>query len=204
MTVGDPACYLDAVCLSCGRFIEGEVPESAACPHCAEPVDGSRPLVTVRRAVPADAEAVGALTESAYRNDGHLEDDEEYAAMLRDAAGRIAGAVVLVAEIGGKVVASATLAAYGTVLAETARPGEIEVRMLAVDGAARRRGVARALMAATTEYARSEGVQRVVLCTQTTMTEAHRLYESLGYERQPERDWSEGPFALLSYGLDVR
>lgn len=36
--MGDSACHLSAVCLSCGRYIEETAGE--ACPHCGAPVDG--------------------------------------------------------------------------------------------------------------------------------------------------------------------
>lgn len=42
--MGDPACYLNSVCLSCGRFLEA-VPQSA-CPHCGEPISGDEPRRT--------------------------------------------------------------------------------------------------------------------------------------------------------------
>lgn len=37
--MGDPACHLSAVCLSCGRYIEEA--EVDICPHCGAPADGS-------------------------------------------------------------------------------------------------------------------------------------------------------------------
>lgn len=37
--MGDPACHLSSVCLSCGRFVEDA--DAATCPHCGEPTDGS-------------------------------------------------------------------------------------------------------------------------------------------------------------------
>ncbi len=103
-----------------------------------EPPTGTRVL----RAAPAEAAAVGELTERSYRSDGHLDrsDGDWYAAQLRDAAGRIADAVVLVAAIDDEIVATVTLAGHGTPYAETARPGELEVRMLAVAPEARQRG----------------------------------------------------------------
>lgn len=46
--MGDPACHLSSVCLSCGRFVEEA---EAVCPHCAAAVDGTgpRPLFTARQ-----------------------------------------------------------------------------------------------------------------------------------------------------------
>ena len=51
--MGDPACHLSSVCLSCGRFIESV--DAARCPHCGEPTDGttdqanSEPLFTTEQ-----------------------------------------------------------------------------------------------------------------------------------------------------------
>ena len=38
--MGDAACHLDAVCLSCGRFIDSVLRRDGVCPHCGEPTDG--------------------------------------------------------------------------------------------------------------------------------------------------------------------
>jgi ribosomal protein S18 acetylase RimI-like enzyme len=147
--------------------------------------------VSVRRATAAEAQVVGQLTERAYRVDGHLAfDDGSYAAELADGARRITEAEVLVAEQGGEVVGTVTLVRPGTPYAETSDTDELEVRMLAVDPDVRRSGAGRALMLAVLEQAAAEGFRAVVLSTQVRMTPAHRLYEGLGFERLPERDWS--------------
>ena len=75
-------------------------------------------------------------------------------------------------------------------MASVARAEEVEVRMLAVDEAARGRGVADRLMAACEALARDEGRAAVVLSTAPDMHAAHRLYRRRGYVRQPDRDWS--------------
>ena len=76
--------------------------------------------------------------------------------------------------------------------------------MLAVDPAARGRGVATLLVRACLERARAAGASRVVICTSTTMLVAHRLYQRLGFTRLPDRDWSpsEG-VQLLAYVHDL-
>jgi len=72
---------------------------------------------------------------------------------------------VLVAERAGAVIGTVTVAPAGTPWANVARPGELEVRMLAVHGEARRQGVAEALMAAAEDHARTRGLGTVVLST---------------------------------------
>lgn len=37
--MGDPACWLDRVCLECGRFIDDDHVEDETCPHCDAPRD---------------------------------------------------------------------------------------------------------------------------------------------------------------------
>lgn len=91
----------------------------------------------------------------------------------------------------GPVIAgSVVLTLPGMPLSETAWEGELEFRMLAVDPRVQRRGVARALVRAAIDRAEQlEGIGAVVLTTMETMTGAHRLYESEGFVRVPDRDW---------------
>ena len=56
--------------------------------------------------------------------------------------------------------------------------------MLGVDPAARARGVARALMAASEERARAAGKTFITLHTTLRMQAAQAMYERLGYERR--------------------
>ena len=57
---------------------------------------------------------------------------------------------------------------------------------LFVEPGARRSGVARALMNAATEYARSHGAGRLLLETAIDNTRAQALYEDLGWEKDTE------------------
>lgn len=157
--------------------------------------------VTVRRAEPAEADLVGALTERVYRNGGFGSD--AYAAVLRDGRSRVRDGIVLVAATNGVIVGTVTLALPGTPLAHLSRPGEAEVRMLAVDEAARGLGVANRLMAACETLARNAGLTAVILCTETGMHAAQRLYDRRGYLRDPVRDWQTRNVRLLSYRLPL-
>ena len=157
-------------------------------------------MTEVRRATLDDAEAIGALTADAYRE--HV--DGDYLDELRDAATRVRDAEVLVALVGDEIVGAVTLAAPGSPYSEISHPDELEVRMLAVAGSARGRGIATRLMDATEARAREQGFRAVSLSTAPTMHAAHRLYERRGYERDPDRDWfPEDDFRLLVYRLDL-
>lgn len=151
-------------------------------------------MVAIRVARPDDVVAVGALTAEAYVADGLLADDDDYAAELRDAQRRADEAVLLVATAptpDGReaTVGTITVAPYGSSYAEVAEPGEVELRMLAVAPEARHQGIAARLMRAAQREALTLGARRLVLSTQDAMAAAQRLYDRLGFVREPERDW---------------
>lgn len=156
----------------------------------------------VRRAQPAELDAVGELTVLAYRADGLAY--PAYEPQLRDAAGRAASATVLVAVDDDRLVGAVTVATRRGPWAEQAVPGDGVVRMLVVDPAARRRGVGDALLAACVETARADGCA-VVRLSSHDGSPAHRLYERAGFVRVPELDWSPGPPVVLrAFGLPLQ
>ena len=59
--------------------------------------------------------------------------------------------------------------------------GTCELKRLYVDRVARRRGLGAALVAVVEAWARHRGAGRVELWSDTRFTDAHRLYERLGY-----------------------
>lgn len=169
--------------------------------------------MVVREIREDEAGVAGELVVAAYRALEHSPpvDDDGYAAELRDVARRASEAVVLVAV---DEAAPADQAVMGCVtyvpdetstLAEDLRPGEAGLRMLAVSPSAQRRGAGRALVAACVERARRDGKERLFLHSGTWMRAAHRMYESLGFRRVPERDWEpEAGIPLVAYALDLR
>ncbi|MFF1722081.1 GNAT family N-acetyltransferase [Streptomyces sviceus] len=162
----------------------------------------------IRPAVPADYETLGDITARAYLNDGLLafgDEDDWYFQELKDVAKRAAEADVLVAAADDRILGGVTYVPSGGPLAELARPGEAEIRMLAVAHEARGQGVGQALVQACIDRATATATD-VVLCTQPTMHSAHRIYERLGFVRVPERDWNPIPgddFTLLTYKLTL-
>jgi len=69
---------------------------------------------------------------------------------------------------------------------------EAELARLAVAAGARGQGIGRILAELCGEQARLAGASAIALWSRPYQVEAHRLYESLGYERVPARD-SDGP-----------
>ncbi|HZE38116.1 MAG TPA: GNAT family N-acetyltransferase [Stackebrandtia sp.] len=150
----------------------------------------------IRRARESELAAIGEVSVAAYDADGQLADGNEYVHRLRDAAFRAREAELLVAvdPDTGAAAGTVTICPPGSPMAEVSRVGELEFRMLAVAPAFQGRGVGRALVNACLERGRQLGCHSAVICTRGGGTgPAHRLYESLGFTRLPERDWSPRP-----------
>jgi len=163
--------------------------------------------VTVRPVHTTELAAVGDLTVAAYHADGHVHEDDPYSAALRDTATRAREAEVYVAELvdaPGVLAGTVTFCPQGSPWCELATDGDGEFRMLAVDPAFRRRGVAAALVSTCLERARELGYRGLVLSSLPAQDAAHRLYERLGFRRTPDLDWSPAQdIRLLAFRLDL-
>jgi len=159
--------------------------------------------MVVRPARPHDLADAGAVTEAAYRAAGLAVGG--YVDALRDTGRRADEAELLVAvDAGGAVVGSVTFCPAGSPWRELAREDEAELRMLAVRPDAQRLGVGRALTAACVDRARELGYGALVLSTPSVAPAAHRLYQGIGFTRDPTRDWSPVPgVELLGYVLSL-
>lgn len=157
--------------------------------------------VRVEVVAPEDADLVaacGALVAAVYGGEQLLEDEDGYLGTVADALPRAREAVLLAALDGDRLLGTTTYARASTPWAELAGPGEAEMRMLAVAPDVRGRGVGRLLTRACVERAREEGCERFVLSSGPRMVGAHAMYEGMGFDRSPERDWSPVP------GVDLR
>lgn len=161
-------------------------------------------MTVIRVARPEEFEAIGELTVRAYREGGHLSSTSTYDQVLRAVADRAAHSELLVAVDGDKVLGSVTVTRPASHYSQIARPDELEFRMLAVAGEAVGRGVGRALVRTVIDRARADGLRRIVLNSQESMTAAHGLYVSLGFRRAAERDWEPSPgLRLRVFTLDL-
>src|SRR4051812_10423683 len=78
------------------------------------------------------------------------------------------------------------------------------IRMLAVDRSAQRGGIGRFLVGHCITLAVLDHKRWLVLHSTPWMTGAHRLYERLGFVRDPDRDWQVTPeVLLLGFRLDL-
>lgn len=159
--------------------------------------------VTVGVAHEEELPRVGVLVAEAYVGGGFVAADSPYVAELLAVRRRWLEADLLVARDDvGKVVGTVTFCAPCTPWAEISRPGEAELRMLAVDASQQRRGIGGVLVTECLRRGRAAGAAAMVLSTTPRMVVAHRMYEGLGFVRRPERDWSPRPEVhLWAYGM---
>ncbi len=157
----------------------------------------------IRPAGEGDAAAVTELWTEGYSGrgggEGRRAPYEEWEFL--DAAGRCR---LFVAELEGEVVGVVGFAPPGAARKVVAGSGEAELSRLAVAAAARRQGVGRALAELCGAEARAAAAAALVLWSRPYQVEAHRLYESLGYRRAPERDAEDAEGRCLVFALDMR
>ncbi len=132
--------------------------------HASPPLDASPPAGTVlRRALPADLASVARIDAACFD------------AFWRYDPDRLAGYLVedrlMVAEEDGQVIGYT----LSTLVRESATIGR-----LAVDPAARRRGIGKALLADALSYLARTGAGSVSLCTQEENRASRELYRSVG------------------------
>ena len=159
----------------------------------------------IRRARPQEHAEIGAITVAAY--DPFLLGAEDfYREHLLDVAARDRDAEVWVAtpDDTAELLGSVTLCPKGSPWRELAADDEGEFRMLAVAPTAQRQGVGQALAEFVVERFRSEGASGMVLSSLREMDGAHRVYERLGFRRDPDRDWSPATGVhLIAYSLEL-
>ncbi len=158
----------------------------------------------IRAATSEDAEAIAALWTEAYFDEGEGGRDTPYARSDFEET-EAATAHLLVAEMDGAVVGVVALLGPGEPSRAVALEKEAELARLVVSSTARREGIGRALANSCAELARSEGWPAISLWSRPYQRAGHRLYESLGYQRQPERDCTdETGFGRLVFRLELR
>jgi ribosomal protein S18 acetylase RimI-like enzyme len=157
----------------------------------------------IRPATDEDAEAIAALWTEAYFDEGEGGRDTPYSRSDFEET-RAAAAHLLVAELDGAVLGVVALLAPNEPSRAVALADEAELARLVVSSAARRRGIGRALAARCAELARNDGWPAISLWSRPYQRAGHRLYESLGYRHQPERDSTdETGFGRLVFRLEL-
>jgi ribosomal protein S18 acetylase RimI-like enzyme len=162
----------------------------------------------IRPVRPDEHQALGDLTVAAYAViDAAVVEEADYAGELRDVAGRVADAEVLVAvDAAGTVLGGVTyVPGPDSAWAEFSEPDGAGIRMLAVAPEAQGQGIGQALSRACVNRARAAGRAQILLHSTDRMTAAHRIYERLGFARDVSLDWEPLPgFWLRGFRLRLR
>jgi len=156
--------------------------------------------IQIRAVLPGEYEDTGSLTQRAYAEYARPGDAlwDGYLGSLADVAGRAGYATVLVAVAGGRIVGTAIVELDRAIDgAGGLRPGQANIRLLAVDPRARGRGVGRRLVEACVQVAWRAGKEVVTLHTTEEMAAAQRLYRSLGFRRDRSGDVALHPDLVL-------
>lgn len=164
----------------------------------------------LRDARPADADAIRDVTLAAYGEYAARMPPGLWTAYRENIQATLAApqpAEQIVAEDGGAVVGTVLLypprrfAPSPDTTIDTPWP---EVRRLAVPPAARGRGIGAALMHECVRRARRAGVPVLSLHTTDLMETAMRMYERMGFVREPALDFSPAPAVTIKgYRLDL-
>ncbi|XP_008311970.1 probable N-acetyltransferase CML1 [Cynoglossus semilaevis] len=113
------------------------------------------------------------------------------------------GACFWVAETDGRVVATVACRP------NKAQPGCLELKRVSVLWSHRRMGIAKALIRTVVDFTRDRGYAAVILQTAVIQTDAHRLYEAMGFQKirevfLPETITRIINFTLFEYRLDLQ
>jgi ribosomal protein S18 acetylase RimI-like enzyme len=174
--------------------------------------------VIIRTALPSELPEIGDIRVAAYRADGFLSPASQYAATLHALGHDGNGDVLVAVADDGQLLGTVMLEYWSSQDGPSQggpsksgavhRPGEAEIRALAVRPAARGQGAGNALLTAIIEHAAAHGVEHLVLATLPAMRTAHRMYEKAGFTRLPERDWAPGDAqsrdSLMVFGLRLK
>jgi GNAT superfamily N-acetyltransferase len=164
--------------------------------------------VEIREARPEEYDQVGDVVALAYVPFGSPDDEGwmEHLDLVRNVADRAQRTVVLVAADAGRVLGSATIELFGVIGDDDRElpPDWAFLRMVGVHPDAQGRGIGKALVESVITRARAAGKRVLGLRTTPQMKVAHRLYESLGFVRDPSLDYPiESDSSLEGYRLDL-
>lgn len=165
--------------------------------------------VIVREARPEDDASVGEILVSGYlsryaQKMPEVVLTERRKADLRDVASKRKEALVLVAEMDGKVVGTVAVWRPGAAASEAWLPEACDLRHLAIDPAVQGRGLSKPLLDEAERRARLMGAKYVCLHVRRGNRGVAKLYMDRGYARAAEGDLDLPEVLLDAYFLVLR
>lgn len=164
--------------------------------------------IDIRPVRPEEFALAGDVTARAYREFAppEMPQWEPYLQRIADVAGRAERAAVLVALVDGAIAGSASIELDHHIepdWSDPIDPDTAHLRMLGVDPDLRRRGIGRALVEASIDYARANGRTRMTLETTAPMRAAQAMYESMGFVPLGRQEVEPG-LTFLRYELRLQ
>jgi GNAT superfamily N-acetyltransferase len=161
----------------------------------------------VREARPGDDARIGDLLVDAFlatyaRKMPEVVYDDARKNELRDVATKRDRALVLAAELDGRVVGTVAIFRPGAADSEAWLPNHSDLRHLAVDPALHGKGVSKPLLDRAEAVARDDWkVDGICLHVRKGAEGVARLYESRGFRRDPSGDMVKPTVTLEAYAL---
>lgn len=161
-------------------------------------------MIEIREVHAHELETAADVTVEGYR-DFYRERLGSYVEQLRDVEARTRDGIVFVAVEDDEILGTVTYVPDpNSPYAQNQQDDEASIRMLSVTPKHMRRGVGRALSVWCIERARAEGKKSLSLHADDTMTASRRLYETLGFSRDPSRDYRpDAETNLICYVLEL-
>jgi len=113
---------------------------------------------------------------------------------------------ILVAKVDGEILGTLQLFTSSTKAYQIEKELAIVapiIRLLAVSPLARGKGIARALIDASIDYAKIRKANAIYLHTSDRMTQAVRLYEKFGFVRDESKDFQKYDILVKCYRFDL-
>src|SRR5919201_7054188 len=146
----------------------------------------------IREARPEEYERVGDVVVAAYSPYGRPDDEgwQGHLELVRQVADRAQRTVVLAAVENGRVIGSATIELFDVIGDDDKElpPDMAFLRMVGVAPDAQSHGGGRAMVEDVVRRVKVAGKRTLALRTTPQMERAHRLYESMGFARDPSLD----------------
>jgi ribosomal protein S18 acetylase RimI-like enzyme len=164
--------------------------------------------IEIRPVRPDEFVQAGRVTARAYEEFAPPEKPQwqAYLQRIADVAGRAGRAAVLVAIVEGAIAGTVSIELDHHIepdWEDPVGPDRAHLRMLGVDPEFRRRGVGRALVEASIDFARAHARSRLTLETTEPMRAAQAMYESMGFTPAGREEWEPG-LTFLRYELPLQ
>ncbi len=165
----------------------------------------------VRDAKPEEFLEVGALMVKVYsqlkgfpsKNEqpGYYEMLADVGSLTKNPKTRLLVALSADGKIDGGVVYFGDMKYYGSGGTATKERNAAGFRLLAVDPAARGKGIGRILTEACIQIAKDENQNQIIIHSTKAMQVAWKMYEKIGFKRSEDLDFTQGELPVFGFRL---